>query len=54
MALSSEMMANEHHRSLSSTIRLDRHTQLTTGCPWHHEDPRMLVWIARGPKKAAS
>jgi len=28
----SEMMVNEHYRSLPSTARLDRHTQLITGC----------------------
>ena len=45
-------MANQHHRSLSSTTRLDRHIQLTTGHPWHHEYPRLLVLIARGPRKS--
>ena len=49
----SEMMENDHHRSLSSTARLDRYTQLTTGSPWHHEDSRLLIWIARGPKKSS-
>ena len=49
----SEMMANQHDRSLSSTTRLDKHTQLTTGLPWHHEYPRLLVWIARGPRKCS-
>ena len=34
------MMANQHHRPLSSTMRLDRLTQLTNGHPWHHEYPQ--------------
>ena len=49
----SEMMANQHHRSLSSTTRLDKHTQLTTGLPWRHEYSRLLVRIARGPRKSS-
>jgi len=43
-------MANQHCRPLSSTTRLDKHTQLTTGLPWCHECSRLLVRIARGPR----
>ena len=46
----SKMMANQHCRPLTSTTRLDKHTQLTTGLPWHHEYSRLLVQIARGPR----
>ena len=44
----SEMIANQHYKSLSSITRLDKHTQLTTGHSWHHEDPCLPVRIARG------
>ena len=46
----SKMMTNQHHRPLSSTTRLEKHTQLTTGLPWCHEYSRLLVQIARGPR----
>ena len=47
----SEIMANQHHRSLSSSTRLNRHTQLTIGHQWCHEEHRVLVQIARGPRQ---
>jgi len=48
----SEIMANQHHRPLSSTTRFEKHTQLTTGLPWHHEYSRLVVRITGGPGKA--
>jgi len=44
-------MANQHHRSSSSTTRLDRRTQLITGSPWHHEGPRNCSYHQRIKKK---
>jgi len=47
-----KIKANEHHGLLFSTTRLHRNTQLTSGLPWHHEGPRVLIRVVRAPRKS--